>query len=110
MSGRESNISEEGEYRFTPDRNFAIKPVPPGEEYIAEFQTTSDFLFVKSDYELKESPLKKMIEKKIFVSEKENGAEQHLTIGDSQYIQYRFFRKLIDNTKDKNRDPDNIIN
>jgi hypothetical protein len=49
----ETNIVKIGEYTFTKDGVFAIKPIKPiipGYITSAELQTTSNFLYIRSDY------------------------------------------------------------
>jgi hypothetical protein len=49
----QTNIVKLGEYTFTKDGIFAIKPIKPlitGFVTTAELQTTSDFLYIRSDY------------------------------------------------------------
>lgn len=94
-----TQIKSVGEYRFTSDKNLAIKPVPLGIDYEAEFQTTSDFLFVKQGFTiLPDTPLYKMIQNEILVSEKEadNATDKVIEIRGENYLQYSYHRPLVD--------------
>jgi hypothetical protein len=53
----ETDIKIWGDYRLTKNDNFAIKPVPPDENSEAEFQTTSDYLFVKDNFDMDSAPV-----------------------------------------------------
>ena len=100
-----TNIIKIGEYRFTSDGIFAIKPIKPKSDiYIltAEFQTNSDYLYVRSDYKLNDdSALQKLINGNFII----NNGTIKLTFKRggldflSDYNEYKFYRTLIDERK-----------
>ena len=101
-----TNIIKSGEYRFTKDGAFAIKPIKPptqaGYTMVSEFQTTSDYLYVRSDYKINQnSALQNLISNKFIVT---TGMPK-LTVKlggldiQSDYVEYKFYRPLKDERK-----------
>jgi hypothetical protein len=102
-----TNIIKNGEYRFTKDGNFAIKPKKPdpvpGYTMTPEFQTTSDFLYVQTNFSLDgTSALYNLISNGFIVK---TGNVQDLTMKRGgidmsfKYDEYIFSRPLIDERK-----------
>jgi hypothetical protein len=98
-----TNIIKSGEYRFIKDGTFAIKPIKPpnqvGYNMVAEFQTTSDYLYVRSDYKInQDSALQNLINNKFII----NTGTPKLTVKlggrdvQSDYNEYKFYRPLKD--------------
>ena len=98
-----TNIIRYGEYRFTKDGAFAIKPLRPpkqvGYTMVAEFQTTSDYLYVRSDYKInQDSALQNLITHKFII--KTGIPKLTVKLGgldvQSDYNEYKFYRPLKD--------------
>jgi hypothetical protein len=101
-----TNIIKVGEYRFTSDGIFAIKPIKPAarEGYIMvpEFQTTSDYLYARSDYKMNDdSALQKLINNNFIINTgiknlifKTGGLDVQ-----ASYNEYKFYRQLTDKRK-----------
>jgi hypothetical protein len=98
-----TNIIKFGEYSFTKDRAFAIKPVKPpkqvGYTMLAEFQTTSDYLYVRSDYKINpDSALQNLINHDFIV--KTGITKLTVKLGgldiQTDYNEYKFYRPLKD--------------
>ena len=98
-----TNIIKVGEYRFSKDGTFAIKPVKPpkqvGYTMVAEFQTTSDYLYVRSDYKInQDSALQNLITHKFII--KTGIPKLTVKLGgldvQSDYNEYKFYRPLKD--------------
>ena len=98
-----TNIIKFGEYSFSKDRVFAIKPVKPpkqvGYNMVAEFQTTSDYLYVRSDYKInQDSALQNLINHNFIIKTKIIQLTVKLSGLDIQtdYNEYKFYRPLKD--------------
>ena len=98
-----TDIIKFGEYSFTKDRAFAIKPIKPAKQegytMVAEFQTTSDYLYVRSDYKInQDSALQNLINHKFIIKTKIIQLAVKLSGLDieTDYIEYKFYRPLKD--------------
>jgi hypothetical protein len=98
-----TNIIKSGEYRFIKDGTFAIKPIKPptqvGYNMVTEFQTTSDYLYVRSDYKMnQESALQNLINNNFII--KTGITKLTVKLGgldvQSDYNEYKFYRPLKD--------------
>ena len=98
-----TNIIKSGEYRFIKDGTFAIKPIKPpnqvGYTMVAEFQTTSDYLYVRSDYKInQDSALQNLINTDFII--KTGITKLTVKLGgldvQSDYNEYKFYRPLKD--------------
>jgi len=86
-----TNIKSKGYYRLSPDGNFAIQPVPPNPESEAEFQTTSDYLYVKENFDIGSMPIfAQMIQAGFIVFD---GTSK---IYNRKYNRFRYRRWLVD--------------
>lgn len=101
-----SNFFKKGEYVFTKDGVFAIQPQPP-DDY--DLQTHSDVLYVRNDFQIVQtSALANLISNNFIVK---TGITKDLTINKlgidvtNNYIEYTFYRPLIDERKYKNDFP-----
>ena len=98
-----TNIIKSGEYRFTNDGIFAIKPVKPapvpGYIMTPEFQTTSDYLYIRNDYKIDpNTALYNLINNGFII--KTNTVNLTMKKGGldiiASYDEYMFNRPLID--------------
>ena len=98
-----SNIIKFVEYMFTKYGVFAIKPIKPptqmGYNMVSEFQTTSDYLYVRSDYKInQDSALQNLITHKFII--KTGTPKLTVKLGgldvQSDYNEYKFYRPLKD--------------
>jgi hypothetical protein len=92
-----SNFFKKSPYIFTKDAAFAIEPQPP---YDYDFQTHSDFLYIRNDVQIDQSSaLANLINNNFIIK---TGITKDLTVNLSgiditrNYIEYKFYRPLID--------------
>ena len=92
-----SNFFKKIPYIFTKDTSFAIEPQPP---YDYDFQTHSDFLYIRKDFQIDQtSALANLINNNFIIK---TGITKDLTINISgiditrNYIEYKFYRPLTD--------------
>lgn len=109
FSAVKTNIFRNGSYRFTKDRNFAIKPTAIS-GYLPDFQTTSNSLYIKNDYTIDpNSALAKLINNGFIVkiNEVEIIIKQSGLDFPTRYGEYKFHRNLLDERKYVNGSPIN---
>ena len=117
MERRYTKIRQNGKYRFIVgnDDIFGIRPIENVGE-VPEFQTTSDYLYIKTDFfdnnQLDEhSPLMKLIHQNFIVKMSDTPitimSNKTKKLKRSFYYAFTFYRELIDERKyDENNKPD----